>query len=69
MTLPDVTPFLASPDEVGVCLTLPDGAAVYLSTEEADQLVECIYDAQSVDPALLHNAIAAQTALDASRGK
>jgi len=69
MSLPDVSPFLHTPGEVGVCLTLPDGAAVYLSTEEADQLVEAVYDVLSVDPVLLHNAHAAQTRLDRTRGK
>ena len=69
MSLPDVSPFLAGPDEVGVCLTLPDGSAAYLSTEEADQLVTEIQDTQAVDPVLLHNANAAQTRLDHARRK
>ena len=58
MTLPDVAPHLIVhhdyPDEVGVAITLPDGNALYLTTEEADELVELIYDAQATDPALLH---------------
>ena len=70
---PSVSPCLIHhpgyPDEVGVCLTLPDGNALYLTTEEWDALTEEVDDALVTDPALIHSATAAQTRLDLIRGK
>ena len=69
----DVSPYLIHrpgyPDEVGVCLTLPDGNALYLTTEEWDALAEEVDDVLVTDPALIHSSTAAQTRLDLIRSK
>ena len=67
--LPDVSPYLATADEVGVCLTLPDGGALYLTAEQWDQLSIEADDALCIDPAELHSANAAQSRLDELRNK
>ena len=66
---PDVSPYLATDTEVGVCLTFPDGHAHQLTADQWDALAIEVDDVLVIDPAELHSELAAQKRLDQIRGK
>ena len=67
--IPDVSPYLATDDEVGVCLTFPDGTTWTLTADQWDALAIEVDDVLVIDPAELHSELAAEKRLDQIRGK